>query len=247
MIASTIAFDGSAPMPTASEVIFDKLNELRQGVARVEQQQAERGQRLHQHNLERALREQRDWERQDEAQRARADVASKAHSAGCAASQAALQPYFSKYGEAPPPPIAGSNAIVNHLHLLSLLQSKISSKDARTVRSDNGSPYEVGALSASELPLDQMPMEVVRRMETPLLKAVSLQADFPHRSTLPKDGSMLMREREMGDESGRKERVYFGRKSFIHGFSRPGRIVSSLLGRNGERVSPSTGEPMLPR
>jgi hypothetical protein len=109
-------------------------------------------------------------------------------------------------------------------------------KDGRKVFADDGSAgFEVGQLSREECALHDLPRSVLPIYERAIMAAAKLQAESPHRSTLPPKGQFESRVRT--DDGGRKERVWFGRESFIKGLGRPGRKVAAIL---------SKGEPIWP-
>jgi hypothetical protein len=81
-----------------------------------------------------------------------------------------------------------------------------------------------------------MPRDTRRAIEPYLHDAAKLQADKPHRSSLPPAGQFV--ERVRVDDQGHTRREFFGKESFIKSMSSPGRRVMRL-------INPKTGEVLL--
>jgi hypothetical protein len=105
------------------------------------------------------------------------------------------------------------------------LGALLSVKDGRTVRSDSGTEYEVGALR--EMDLTKLPSSTIKSLEPAILAGVALQASAPHRSTLPKDGALV--KRIVPDEADRKVTHWHGRSSFVKQFAAPVRHVARIV------------------
>jgi hypothetical protein len=72
--------------------------------------------------------------------------------------------------------------------------------------------------------------------EQQLLDALTAEAEVPSQGNLPDDGTMVARHRT--DAMGVRRTEYYGRKSFIHDFSRPPLKVLSINDRNGAALWP---------
>jgi hypothetical protein len=216
--------DGASHMPTAAETL-DKLDATRRRLDLVTS-----------HQLEAAVRQKRDWIEEDRLRAQERSARAHADAVGIQSLQASFDPIFQPYGLTAPPAVAGESPRAYHLALLEQVQDQLSVKDGRKVRNDSGAEFEVGALSSEELPVRGMPREMLKVYEAAILNAAKLQAAKPHRSTLPRDGTIV--ERVVANEAGGKRKEFYGRHSFIKAMGRPARKVAAILGKGGQPIWP---------
>jgi hypothetical protein len=61
--------------------------------------------------------------------------------------------------------------------------------------------------------------KLIETLEPMLFRAAGAEGDTPSLSNLPADGSLIVKHRS--DDTGVRKLEYYGRRSFIHDFSRP--------------------------
>ena len=125
---------------------------------------------------------------------------------------------FEKFEERAPAPEADQSPASYQRHLMRTVQRKLSPADERVL--SNGTT-QIGDLARA--PVGEMTRSVREMFEPQFFEAGMRQAEHPHVSTLPPEGFV---ERVRVDENtGVKERLFFGRNSFIKDFSEPGKHV----------------------
>jgi hypothetical protein len=96
------------------------------------------------------------------------------------------------------------------------------------------SDHELTKLTRRDL--DSLSHEAfTKNVEGPLLKAVNAEGDRPSPENTPADGSLIKRER-VDSATGLRTIDYYGRESFVKGFTRPGRRLFSFNTHKGRSI-----------
>ncbi|HEY1864412.1 MAG TPA: hypothetical protein VGG77_12165 [Roseiarcus sp.] len=77
---------------------------------------------------------------------------------------------------------------------------------------------------------DDIPASARASIEALVIEAAKAEAARPNADNLPRDGSMISRQRV--GEMGEKQTEFYGRESFIKDMGRRGRKVTRIVDRN---------------
>lgn len=148
---------------------------------------------------------------------------------------------FSRYDERCPMPQAEQSPASYARQLMRSMQKKLSPSDDR-VLSSGATVAEI-----ARAPVGEMNASLRALMEPQFFEAGLTQAEHPHVSTLPTDGSFAERVK-VDENTGVKERRFFRRESFIKDFTVPGKRVVGFRpqGINGPLIN-SSGVPVVLR
>jgi hypothetical protein len=111
------------------------------------------------------------------------EAADRLHAQACADSATRYQGVFAGYNEAVPE--AGADPNAYRCRLMRDVRSKLSRKDGRRIDSAGTCIGQMAELTGSHR---RMPLAALDNFEEMLLRAAQVQADRPHRSTLPPAG-----------------------------------------------------------
>jgi hypothetical protein len=178
-----------------------------------------------------AAMEHRQWRDQE---RARADELSEARMAqleqtrkqadACRKHQARYDESFRRLGtDGAPPPHDGEFGGDYRRRLLGGLRDKLSPNH----------PF-------ANVDFDDLDTPAIKAIEPQILESAGQEAEQPSPENLPKDDSMIERTR-LDPMSGGRATHFFGRTSFIKGFTRPGRKVLRIC--NPDSMSVLWGQP----
>jgi hypothetical protein len=90
---------------------------------------------------------------------------------------------------------------------------------------------------AADVRADDLGTSLIGTLEPELLAAAAQEAERPSRANLPRDGSMIERNR-VDARSGARETTFFGRESFIRSMGQAPRRVVGIFGSGGRAVWP---------
>ena len=143
---------------------------------------------------------------------------------------------FQRYGEKCPPPVADVDPADYRFSSMKMARDRLSRANDRKI--DPKYNTTVGEIAGT--PLGGMHDDVLFGVWEPnVLKAAQTQAERPHTSTLPPAGQFV--SRVAVDDTGRRKVEYFGRESFVKGFSTPGRRVKIQDPREALAYARATG------
>jgi hypothetical protein len=143
---------------------------------------------------------------------------SRADSEKCRQAQIFYDDAFRGFGVQTPPPVEGERPGQYRKRLYEHLRRKLpSGHDLATTRADD------------------IPSSAARNFENMMLGAAMREALKPSAENLPRDGSLVRRERT--DDMGTRTVEWLGRESFIKSMGRPGgRVVKFFNPRTGQTV-----------
>jgi hypothetical protein len=90
------------------------------------------------------------------------------------------------------------------------------------------SGHDLASIRADDLGSQPVVFDNFERM---LLDAAQVEGASPSSENLPDDGSLVARNRT-DEATGERSVNFYGRRSFIHDFTRPGRQVERIVDRN---------------
>jgi hypothetical protein len=169
--------------------------------------------------LDNMARREAERQRAEDSARMRAErEQARADSERCREYQVRYDDAFRGFGVQTPPPVEGERPGRYRQRLYEGLRRKLPSD------------HELFATRA-----DDIPSSAARNFESMLLTAAMGEALRPSPENLPRDGSLIRRERT--DEHGARSVEWLGRRSFIADMGRPsGRVLRFVDRKNGNAV-----------
>jgi hypothetical protein len=171
--------------------------------------------------------EQREAEAQERADAKRMMVEreqSRADSEKCRQAQIFYDDAFRAFGVATPPPVEGERPGRYRMRLFEYLRKRLPSR------------HELSEVRADDIPGGV----AARNFESMMISAAMAEALKPSPENLPRDGSLIRRERT--DEHGARSVEWLGRRSFIADMGRNGgRVLRIMNPKNGQVLM---GEPL---
>jgi hypothetical protein len=139
---------------------------------------------------------------------------------------------FDAYNEQAPSPIAGDSPEGYRRRMLRLVRDKLSPKDGVAADSTT-SVGDMAEWTGIDRRMDSVTLDVCENL---MLQAAKIQANAPHRSTLPPEGQFVERIK-VDPTSGQKSIEHYGRSSFIKFMGTPGRVISRACTHKSEQCT----------